>query len=438
MIYPTGRAIILLALGAPLAVLIAALFPTLWAIGLAWALTISTLLLIDGLLAAQADDIKLIAPDHAEVGKSVEIGLQMGFSGTMQPRRLFASLAANDRISEAGRIDLNLSREPASGQFHGSATLVAARRGIGVIERSWLRWPGPMGLAWRQKMIVHDHEIAIIPDISAIRSQTVQTFLRDSVFGLQARRFRGEGSEFEALTEFQPGMDRRSIDWKVSARHSKLLGKEYDTERNNQIVFALDSGAAMCDPIDGLPRIDRALSAALLTAYVALKSGDRTSLFSFAAQPEVSTPFMSGSRNFHRLQQAAATVDYRYQESNYTLALSTLQNRLKRRSLIIIFADFTDPIAAELMLEAIGRLIERHLVLFVVLKDQELLDFIDKPPRSAADVARAVTAQNLLDQKRLVITRLQHMGIDVIEAAYEDFGTRLINGYLRIKRRGSL
>ncbi|MGB5723236.1 MAG: DUF58 domain-containing protein, partial [Parasphingorhabdus sp.] len=150
------------------------------------------------------------------------------------------------------------------------------------------------------------------------------------------------------------------------------------------------------------------------------------------------TPFLSGSRNFFRLQQEAATIDYRHQESNYTLALSTLQNRLKRRSLIIIFTDFTDPTAADLMLEAAGRLIDKHLVLFVVLEDRELTSIIDMPPQSSEDVARAVTAQNLLNQKKLVLTKLRHIGIDVIEGAHQDIGTRLINGYLNIKRRGAL
>ena len=198
------------------------------------------------------------------------------------------------------------------------------------------------------------------------------------------------------------------------------------------------TGAASTGKAPPGTRIDRAVSAALLTAYITLKAGDRTSLFSFAALPELSTPFLSGSRNFFRLQQAAATIDYRHQESNYTLALSTLQSRLQRRSLIIIFTDFTDPTAADLMLEAAGRLIDKHLVLFVVLEDRELTAIIDRFPESAEDVARAVTAQNLLDQKKLVVTRLRHMGIDVVEGAHQDIGPRLINHYLTIKRRGSL
>lgn len=437
--YPTGRAIWLIALGAPMAAVLAAIIPSLWAIGAAWALMIMLLLLLDGLVAAKANEVRLAVAKSTEIGEPMNLGLEAEFSGKMLPQNIFGNLGLDERLADRGTVAFSLQRGLAvNGTYSGTATITPVRRGIGEIGRLWLRWKGPLGLAWRQIQKQSVQNVAVMPNIAAVRSPTVQMFLRDSVFGLLARKIRGEGSEFEALAEYQPGMDRRSIDWKGSARHSKLLAKEYEAERNNQIVFALDCGSAMCEPIDGLPRIDRAVSAALLTAYITLKAGDRTSLFSFAAKPELSTPFLSGSRNFFRLQQDAATIDYRHQESNYTLALSTLQNRLRRRSLIIIFTDFTDPTAADLMLEAAGRLIDKHLVLFVVLEDRELTSIIDKSPGSARDVARAVTAKNLLDQKKLVVTRLRHMGIDVIEGAHQDIGTRLINSYLNIKRRGSL
>lgn len=439
MIYPTARAVLLIAIGAPIAAVLAAMVPGLWAIGIAWAVMLLLLLLLDGLIAAKAGAVRLAVPNSVEVGAKMTMSIDAEFSGLMKPANVTGNLAVDDRLSESGRAGFELLRGSGSPPlYRGEAETVPARRGTGTVGKLWLRWTGPLGLAWRQVTRQSDQSVSVLPNISAVRSPTVQMFLRDSVFGLLARKFRGEGSEFEALTDYQPGMDRRSIDWKGSARHSKLLAKEYDTERNNQIVFALDCGSAMCEPIDGLPRIDRAVSAALLTAYITLKSGDRTSLFSFAAKPELSTPFLSGSRNFHRLQRDAATIDYHHQESNFTLALSSLSNRLKRRSLIIIFTDFTDPTSADLMLEAAGRLIDKHLVLFVVLEDEELAQFTTRAPETAGDVARAVTAQSLLDQKKMVVTRLQHMGIDVIEGAHGDIGTRLINSYLKIKRRGQL
>jgi uncharacterized protein (DUF58 family) len=233
-------------------------------------------------------------------------------------------------------------------------------------------------------------------------------------------------------------MDRRRIDWKSSARHVHLYAKEFETERNNQIVFAFDCGQAMCEPVAGMPRIDRAVSAALATSYVALKGGDRVSLFGFAARPELMTPFVADSRDFHRLQSAAAGLDYKAQEPNFTLALATLAGRLKRRSLIIVFSDFTDPTSAELMIESVGRLVSRHLVVFVTMTDEELEDIALGRPDAMQDLAMAVTADSLLRQRALVIRRLKQLGVDVIEAPHHLIGTRLIDAYLAIKRLGAI
>jgi uncharacterized protein (DUF58 family) len=159
-------------------------------------------------------------------------------------------------------------------------------------------------------------------------------------------------------------MDRRRIDWKSSARHARLYAKEYETERNNQIVFAFDCGQTMCEPIAGLPRIDRAVTAALTTAWIALGAQDRVAIYGFAARPQVLSPFVTAPRDFRRLQDAAAALDYSAEQPNFTLALSTLAARLRRRSLVVVFSEFTDPTSAELMIESMRRLVERHRVIF--------------------------------------------------------------------------
>ena len=107
-------------------------------------------------------------------------------------------------------------------------------------------------------------------------------------------------------------------------RHTRLHARENESERNNQIVFAFDCGQAMCEPVDGLPRLDRAVTAALTSAYVALKSGDRVALFGFARHPQILTPFVSETRAFRRLQAAAAGLDYHATEPNFTLALALI------------------------------------------------------------------------------------------------------------------
>lgn len=433
---PTRFAGLTLAALAPLALLLAAIVPQAWIVAPALGGALLVMVVLDGLFAGSLTDLRVIAPTDAEVGEPASLAVLAELSRASGRAHAEAALECDPRLAPGGRIAMALT--PQDGVWNGTAMLTPSRRGTGAVSRVWLRWTGPLGLAHRQMERALDDVVRVWPNIAPVRSPALQIFLRDAQFGLIARRIRGEGAEFEALAEYEPGMDRRRIDWKSSARHARLFAKEYEVERNNQIVFAFDCGQAMCEPIDGLPRIDRAVTAALTTAYVALKAQDRVALFGFAARPEVATPFVTDSRDFARLQRAAAGLDYHPGEPNFTLALSTLAGRLQRRSLIVLFSDFADPTSAELMVENVGRLVERHVVLFVVMADAELDSIATAPVDDMQAVAEAVTATSLQRQRALVLHRLRHLGVRVLEAPYDKIGTRLLDTYLAIKREGRI
>ncbi|MEO5596995.1 MAG: DUF58 domain-containing protein [Novosphingobium sp.] len=437
MIVPTTRAVVLIALAAPVALLIAAIAPGAWVAAPALGVTLLVLILADGLAAGPLLELKLIAPADCEVGEGGQIIALADLPGRLVSRVEIA-LEVDPRLVPGGRLAFALVRDPGSDTWQGGAAFTPVRRGTGQIAHGWLRWQGPLGLGARQNARAVGRPVRVWPNLAPVRSPALQAFLRDAQFGMIARRMRGEGTQFEALSEYTPGMDRRRIDWKSSARHAHLYAKEYEAERNNQIVFAFDCGQAMCEPVAGLPRIDRAVSAALATAYVALKGGDRVSLFGFAAKPELATPFVGDARDFHRLQSAAAGLDYHAQEPNFTLALATLAGRLQRRSMIVVFSDFTDPTSAELMLESVTRLVKRHLVLFVTMADAELEGLAAAPPIGMGELSSAVSADALLRQRALVIRRLRQIGVEVVEARHDLIGNRLIDAYLAVKRKGAI
>jgi uncharacterized protein (DUF58 family) len=434
--YPTGRAALLLALAAPLALLVAAIQPAAWIAAPALGGALLVLVLLDALFAGSLADLRVIAPADAEVGVPLRVTVLADLARVGGWARPVAALGCDPRLADGGRLDLPLA--PHDGTWTGTAETTPTRRGTGALTRVWLRWQGPLGLAHRAASRPLDQAVRVWPNVAPVRSPALQIFLRDAQFGLVARRIRGEGTEFESLADYEPGMDRRRIDWKSSARHARLFAKEYETERNNQIVFAFDCGQAMCEPIEGLPRIDRAVTAALTTAWVALKAQDRVALFGFAARPQVLTPFVTATRDFLRLQQAAAALDYHAEEPNFTLALATLSARLKRRSLVVIFSDFTDPTSAELMIENIARLVEKHLVLFVVMADAELAGIVSAPVDTVQQAAMAVTADSLQRQRAVVLQRLRHLGVRVVEAPHDKIGNRLLDAYLAVKQQGSL
>jgi uncharacterized protein (DUF58 family) len=438
LIYPTRALVLLAGAVAPAAMIVAIAAPGAWTAGLGLLALLLSLALVDALIGPSPRDLDIFCegPHVVSVGERFELALRV--EGRDLPRRLEAAAELEGPISAEGSVRVPFSRTPHTGDMTATLALVADRRGTGRVTSLWLRMPGLIGLVWKQRRIAMERAVLVTPDIRPTRQQGIQLASRELLHGQIALRDVGEGAEFDALADYRKGMDRRAIDWKQSARHTRLIAKEYRIERNNHIVLAIDSGRTMCEPMEGMPRVDSAVSAALLTAFVALKQGDRLGLFSFDAKPRASSKVVSGPGAFNLLQKVAADIDYSANETNYTLALATLASGLKRRALVILFTEFTDTVSAELMLSALGPLLGKHLLLFVVLRDAELEGFTAEEPETADHVTRAVTAAGLLQERRLVLTRLRHLGVEVVEAQAAEAGPAVVNAYLDLKRRGRL
>ncbi|CAM3691811.1 DUF58 domain-containing protein [Litorimonas haliclonae] len=361
------------------------------------------------------------------------------FKGRL-PREAEFKLTSNDRLDVSPETaSLNVSE----GTPRIAFDLHAKRRGEAVLNRLWSRWQGPLRLIWMQRCDPLEYSIAVVPDTQLVKDTAIDFFSRDAVFGQKIQNLRGEGSEFDALSEFLPGMDKRAIDWKHSARHNTLLAREYRTERNHNIVFALDSGYLLCeDMVDesghNLTKLDRAISVALVMGYVSLKLGDRVGIYSFDKTPTSFTPPVSGPALFSRLQSETSKIDYSHEETNYAFGLSYLAQKLKRRSLVVVFTDFIDTTQSELMLETMTRLVKKHLVIFVAFRNQPLSALTQIEPQTADDVSRAVIAQSLLSEREIVLAKLSRMGVDVIDVDPDTLNADVVNRYLDLKSRDAI
>ncbi|MEM9168634.1 MAG: DUF58 domain-containing protein [Pseudomonadota bacterium] len=428
LIYPTRRAA-LLATGAALtAFAVAAAAPEAWTLGLSAFALVCALVVLDAFVSPwpSALSISYTRPETLQVGVETPILFQATFQAARAP-------AVESRLETNAVIDAR----PGDAPHH--FTLAARRRGVAELVRLWTRWRGPLGLVYKQHVAPLNLSVPVLSNLAAVEKDAVKILTRELSSGSKLLLEHGEGSEFDALREFLPGMDLRSVDWKHSARHQTLLTREYRTEKNNAIIFAIDSGRLMCQPVlGGLSRLDHALNAALMMSFVSLKLGDRVGFYTFDAEPRIATGFVSGARAFGLLRALSAQVQYTDAEANYTLALNRLLAHVDRRSLVVVFTDFADSTSAALMLKNLGPLLRRHLVIFAAFRDVELEQIADAPPRKPQDLARTVIADRLLRERDLVIRKLQKMGVLTIDAPAEAIGAALVNQYLRIKKRDLL
>jgi uncharacterized protein (DUF58 family) len=325
-----------------------------------------------------------------------------------------------DHAGEATRIDLPVT---------------FTRRGKHALRGVQVLWSSRFGL-W--EMLARrdlNQMISVVPDISPVTSGQIAVQMLPLTDGMKEMRLRGEGSEFHQLREFQPGMDPRTIDWKRSARMRGLVARETRAEKNHQIILGIDSGHLMAERIDGLPKLDRAIHASLAMAWAAGLGGDQVGFFSFDSRPRLWLPPSPGRTAFSRIQAVAAGMDYEAAETNHTLALTHLMGKLKRRSLVILFSDFTDSTTAELLVENTGILARHHLVLYVALRDPALQSLAQPDAVDINSVARSVAAGHLQKERAMVLDRLHRLGVLCLDATPGTLTPALVSRYIDIKSR---
>lgn len=434
--HPTRRALAIAALGTALAVLPIAVSPDLWVLWLAaWAVFFIAILVDLLRLPALADlELRSELPATIYMGEASQLRLHLAWADVPEHRPVLVELALSltGPIAPPPVAAHRLSAQKRTIEL----PLTPRRRGRTHLEGLHLRWHGPLGLMQRTGFLPIAKDVDATPNLRAVRQLAARFASRNELRqGLRIERFLGDGTEFDSLREFMAGLDRRSIDWKSSARHTKLLAREHRAERDRQIVIAIDTGHLMAEPLDGLPRLDHAIHAGLLLALMSTRSGDRVGLYAFGDRPRAFTEPRSGMAAFTSTLEVAAGLDYGESETNFTLGLTHLMQRLTRRSLVIVMTDFTDSITAELMVENLQRLANRHLVLFVSLRDPLLDRLVAARPDDLVKLQSAVVADSLIREREVVLHRLRLRGIHCLDASPAEVGMSLINRYLDIKRR---
>jgi uncharacterized protein (DUF58 family) len=417
---------------------VAAVAPTLfgdrwWPLWLTASAAVVLLFALDAMLAPRRR--------HLEIGVEIPATLSVGIDrGSTLRNRASYGRSRGGRVRFECSADLGLPDEIAVDLGPEPQSVEIAhrprRRGTMTVAAVWCRFTGPLGLARRCYRLPVNERIKVISNVHAVTSLALAfTNPNERLYGLKIERYTGDGSDFHSMRQYQPGFDLQSIDWKASARHRRLLCREFRAERNHHIVVALDTGRLMAEEVEGLPRLDHAIHGALLLALMSLRSGDRVSLYSFAATPGLLSSPCAGTGGFRALLDVSSNLAYSDDETNFTLGLTQLAASLTRRSLVVVVTDFVDTVAAELMIENVARLARTHLVVFAALQNPELDAIIDAAPESIHDLERAVVADGLARDRRTVIGRLRRAGALCVDSKPHQLGAGLVHRYLEIKRR---
>jgi uncharacterized protein (DUF58 family) len=319
---------------------------------------------------------------------------------------------------------------------HDVRPVARGRAASGLLH---LRVSSPWGLAWRPVQLPLPWDVTVYPVLAgaALRALPTQVQRRREA-GQRAVRRLGEGRVFESLREWVPGDDTRAIDWKATARRGLTMVRQFEDERRQHLIIAIDAGRLMTAEHEGRARLEFVVEAALQLAHAAVDHDDDVGLLVFSDEVHHWIAPARGRRALRAVLDVLAGARGRMVEPDYPAAFAFLAQRNRRRALTVLFTDIIDLTASDALVAHFGSLRARHLPLAVALRDPDLDRLTSAHPHSAAAAFERAAAEELLEAREGALAALRRRGVLVLDVPPAGAAEAVVAQYEALKRRGAL
>ncbi len=405
-----------------------------------WYMGIIALAITDRRTAPEPAEISVIrdVSDTLSIGSENTVSLRVR-NGSDQIARLTLtdsypnSMTVHDNAPE--RLAVTITVAPRSRR---TATYVVTptKRGNHKFGDIYMAVQGKFGMVERVRRIEADADVKVFPNLA----RTAQfDFMarrgRLQQLGVLKTRLQGVGRDFESLRDYLPDDEMRRIDWKATARRGKLVSRQYEVEKSQAVIIVLDVGRTMLAEIDGVQKLDYAIDAALLLAYVASVSDDLVGLLVFSDRVHTFLPPRRGRAQVFAILEHLYDARASLAEADYQSALAYLQSRWRKRALIVCFTDLWDPDSARQTITELGILQPRHLVCAVTLLDVAIVKEAEQNVTDAQSVFRKGVAMHVMDDREKAQAALTQRGVLVVDSPADSISIALVNRYLEVKER---
>ena len=259
-----------------------------------------------------------------------------------------------------------------------------------------------------------------------------------SEHGNKRMRKIGHSMEFEQIKEYVRGDDMRTINWKATARKGGLMVNNYTDERSQQVYSIIDKGRLMKMPFNELTLLDYAINSTLVLSNVCLQKQDRVGVMTFANR--MGSLIAADRKPIQRenILQLLYIQETAFLESDYEMLYMQIRNRIKHRSLLILYTNFESLSGLRRQLNYLRSIAKHHLLMVVFFENTELHKLSHLNAGSIEEVYIKTIAEKFEFEKRLIVKELQKHGILSVLTAPENLTVNAVNKYLELKARQAI
>lgn len=320
--------------------------------------------------------------------------------------------------------------------FYG---LTPPKRGNYKFGRTAVRYFSRLGLVWCQTNLGESESVKVYPNMRRAREMELKALGAHSFLAVQRKAvLRGEGRDFESMRDYVRGDELRHISWTATARRGKLTTRQYQIERDQTIIIALDAGRLMTGRIGDETKFDTAIHASLALMSAASRGGDNCGLVVFGRKVKKYLPPQKGVKQTDAVLEALHDLEPELIEPSYARAFQFIASNSKKRSLVVILTDLVDKDSSKELISSLKLLRPRHLPLVVTIGDRDLNQTVSEKPAEIKDVFTQSAAEEIIHQRESALRLVETLGGLALDVTTNSLAPRLLESYLRVKERGLL
>lgn len=294
----------------------------------------------------------------------------------------------------------------------------------------------PIGLVQRRFTLCQPCDVKVYPSyLMLTRYELLAMSNNLAEMGIKKIRKVGNHTEFEQIKDYVSGDDFRLINWRATARTSRLMVNVYQDERSQQVFNIIDKGRVMQQAFRGMTYLDYAINASLVLSYIAMRKEDKAGVVTFSDHFEDFVPASRRTGHMQNILEMLYRQQTRFAESDYSALVAEVNQHITKRSLLILYTNFANRISMERQLPYLLQLNRRHRLLVVFFEDHEVKDYLATRSESDEEYYRHVVAEQFAYEQRLIVSSLKQRGILALLTTPEALSVDVLNKYLEIKTR---
>ncbi|MGH9944353.1 MAG: DUF58 domain-containing protein [Pyrinomonadaceae bacterium] len=318
-------------------------------------------------------------------------------------------------------------------------TLTPPRRGRFEFGQVAVRYLSRLRLVWREVRVGHSQSVKVYPNIRRAREAELKALGARSLVAAHRRAaWRGEGRDFESLRDYVPGDELRHVSWTATARRGKITTRQYQIERDQTLLIAIDAGRLMTGRVGQETKFDSAVHAALALMSAAQRGGDNAGLAVFGRRIKAYVPPARGREQTEAVLEALYSIEPEMIEPSYTRAFEYLAANCKRRALVVVLTDVVDEEGSRELLSALKLLRPRHLPLVATIGDRDLRAAVRETPADLRELFIQSVAEEMLHQREAALRSVERLGGLALDVNAALLVPSLLETYIRVKERGLL